>query len=165
VYVTVVQNPLNNPLPSEYAPSEEFQLHNAQPEGLVLPEKILVADDELDIRHLSKIILEEEGYEVSLATNGVEAIEKVEGELPHLVFLDDVMPEMTGLEVCSILKSQEKTKHIPIVISSALSVAIGNGKSRMYADDAGANGYLAKPFNGNELLSEVKKYLPLPQQE
>jgi CheY-like chemotaxis protein len=132
----------------------------------VLPEKkILVADDELDVRNLTKIMLEEKGYEVSLAANGVEVLQKVESELPDLVLLDDVMPEMTGWEVCSILKSQEKTKHIPVVMSTVLSVAIGDETSRRYADDAGADGYLAKPFDTDGLLSAVKKYLPLPQKE
>jgi CheY-like chemotaxis protein len=123
-----------------------------------LPKKILVTEDDLDIRNLLKIILEKNGYQVSLAANGVEALEKAESELPNLILLDVVMPAKSGWEVCKILKSQDKTKHIPIVIFTALSLMLGK-KSKGHAEEAGANGYLPKPFNENELLTEVKRYL------
>jgi CheY-like chemotaxis protein len=121
--------------------------------------KILVVDDELDIRNLAKMILEKNGYQVSLATNGVEAIRKAETELPDLILLDVVMPAKSGWSVCKILKSQEKTKHIPIVIFTVLSAAIGNDSSRKYAEEAGADDYLPKPFNKGELLTKVEKYI------
>jgi CheY-like chemotaxis protein len=123
-----------------------------------LPKKILVADDELDIRNLVKKILEKNGYQVSLATNGVEALQKAETELPDLILLDVVMPK-NGWDVCKTLKSQEKTKHIPIIIFTVLSVAIGDDSSWTYAEEAGANDYIPKPFNKEELLTKVKKYI------
>ena len=122
-----------------------------------MPHRILVADDESDIRNLTKIILEKNGYQVSLATNGVEALQKAEDELPDLILLDVVMPDKSGWEVCKILKSQEKTKHISIIISTVLSTTFGN--NGRYAEKARANGYLPKPFNEQELLTKVKKYL------
>ena len=121
--------------------------------------KILVVDDELDIRNLAKIILEENGYQVSLAANGAEALQKAESELPDLILLDVVMPARTGWEVCKTLKSQEKTKHIPVVIFSVLSKLLGDDVSRKHADESGCDGYIAKPFNTNQLLTEVKKHL------
>lgn len=121
--------------------------------------KILVADDELDIRNLAKIILEENGYQVSLAANGAEALQKAENELPDLILLDVVMPARTGWEVCKTLKSQEKTKHIPVVIFTVLSRLLGDDVSRKHAEESGCDGYLAKPFNTDQLLTEVKKYL------
>ena len=124
-----------------------------------MPKKILVADDELDIRNLTKMLLEKNGYQVSLAANGVEALRKAENELPDLIFLDVVMPAKSGWEVCKILKDQEKTKHIPIVMFSVLPVAIGDASSRKYAEEAGSNDSLPKPFNVNELLTKVKKYV------
>ena len=130
-----------------------------------MPKKILVADDELDSRNLAKMILENNGYQVSLAANGVEALQMAENELPDLILLDVVMPAKSGWTVCKTLKSQEKTKHIPIVIFTVLSVAIEDAKSRRYAEEAGADGYLPKPFDTDELLSEVKKYLTSPQKE
>lgn len=124
-----------------------------------MPEKILVADDELDIRNLAKMILEKNGYQVSLAANGVEALQKAERELPDLIILDVVMPAKSGWNVCKILKSQEKTKHIPIIIFTVLSVTLGDESSKKYAEEAGADGYLPKPFNTNELLTITKKHL------
>ena len=121
--------------------------------------KILVADDEVDLRNLAKIILEKNGYQVSLAANGVEALQKAKNELPDLIILDVVMPAKSGWEVCKILKSQDETKHIPVVISTVLSVAIGDESSRRHAQEAGADGYLPKPFNTNELLGVVKRRL------
>jgi DNA-binding response OmpR family regulator len=124
-----------------------------------LPKKILVVDDELDIRNLVKKILEKNGYQVSLATNGVEALRKAENELPDLILLDVVMPAKNGWQVCKTLKSQEKTRHIPIIIFTVLSLAIGDESSRRYAEEAGADDYVPKPFNKEELLTKVKKYI------
>jgi CheY-like chemotaxis protein len=106
-----------------------------------------------------KKILEREGYDVSLASNGVEALRKAEAELPDLIFLDVVMPAKSGWEVCKTLKSQDKTKHIPVVIFTVLSKLLGNDVSRKHADESGCDGYIAKPFNTDQLLTEVKKYL------
>ena len=119
--------------------------------------KILVADEDLDFRNLLKIVLEKNGYQVSLAADGVEAVEKAEKELPDLILLDVVMPAKTGCEVCKILKSQDRTKHIPIIILTILSATLESG--RTYLEEAGAEGYLQKPFNEDKLLAEVKKHL------
>jgi CheY-like chemotaxis protein len=124
-----------------------------------VPTKILVADDEPDIRNLVRMILEKNGYQVSLASNGVEVLQKAETELPDLVLLDVVMPAKSGWEACKILKSQEKTKHIPVVIFSVLSTILGDDVSRKHAEEYGCDGYLAKPFTPDGLLAEVKKHL------
>lgn len=105
------------------------------------------------------MILEKNGYQVSLAANGAEALQKAEDDLPDLIILDVVMPAKSGWEVCKTLKSQDRTKHIPIVIFTVLSIAIGDESSRKYAKEAGANGYLPKPFNTKQLLAIVKKHL------
>jgi len=124
-----------------------------------VPTRILVADDEPDIRNLVRMILEKNGYQVSLASNGVEALQKAETELPDLILLDVVMPAKSGWEACKTLKSQEKTKHIPVVIFSVLSTILGDDVSRKHADEYGCDGYLAKPFTPDGLLAEVKKHL------
>lgn len=124
-----------------------------------MPTRILVADDEPDIRNLVRMILEGEGYQVFLASNGAEALQKVEIELPDLILLDVVMPAKSGWEVCKTLKSREKTKHIPIVIFSVLSTVLGDDVSRKRAEEYGCDGYLAKPFTPDGLLAEVKKHL------
>jgi len=118
---------------------------------LTLPQKkILVADDELDIRNLTKIILEKNGYQVSLAANDAETLQKAENELPDLILLDASI----GWEVCKTLRSQERTKHIPIV-STALSIPLDKN-SKSYAQ---VDGHIPKPFNTEELLSEVRKQI------
>lgn len=120
-----------------------------------MSKKILVADDELDIQTLVKITLEKSGYQVLTASNGVEALQKAESELPDLILLDVVMPEKGGWEVCKILKSQEKTKQIPIIIFTVLSRSF----SEKYAEYAKPNDYLQKPFTNEGLLSKVKQYI------
>jgi DNA-binding response OmpR family regulator len=128
--------------------------------GSAMPrKKILVVEDELDIRNLVKMILEKNGYQVILARNGLEALREAIIELPDLILLDVVMPAKSGWEVCKILKSQDRTKHIPIIILTVLSLTLGDENSRRYAGEAGADGYVPKPFTANELLSEVKKYI------
>ena len=124
-----------------------------------MPTRILVADDEPDIRNLIRMILGGKGYEVSLASNGAEALQKAETELPDLILLDVVMPAKSGWEVCKTLKSQEKTKHIPVIIFSVLSQVLGNDVSKKHAEEYGCDGYLAKPFTPDGLLAEVKKLL------
>jgi len=124
-----------------------------------VPTRILVADDEPDIRNLIRMILGGKGYEVSLASNGAEALQKAETELPDLILLDVVMPAKSGWEVCKTLKSQEKTKHIPVIIFSVLSQVLGNDVSKKHAEEYGCDGYLAKPFTPDGLLAEVKKLL------
>ncbi len=123
-----------------------------------MPQKILVADDELDIRKLAQIILERNGYEVSLAADGAETLQKAENELPDLILLDVVMPGQSGWEICRILKSQDRARHISVVIFSA-SLTPGEEDSKRRAEEVGADGYLAKPFNASELVIEVKKHL------
>jgi len=130
-----------------------------------LMKKTLVADDELDIRNLTKIVLEQNEYQVSLTANGAEALQKAESELPDLILLDVVIPAKSDWEVCKTRKSQTKTKHIPVVIFTVLSKLLGNDVSRKHAEEYGCDGYLAKPFNANQLLTEVKKYLDQRKEE
>lgn len=125
-----------------------------------MPEKILVVDDEMDIRNLAKTILEAEGYTVLLAANGLEALQKAEHELPDLILLDVVLPAKSGWDVCKTLKAQAKTKHIPVIIFTVLSQPLGDEVSRKYAEESGCDGYLAKPFTRQGLLTEIKKQLP-----
>lgn len=118
----------------------------------------MVADDEPDTLNLVKVILEQEGYQVLVASNGVEALRRAETELPDLVMLDVVMPAKSGWEVCRTLKAQDKTKHIPVVIFTVLSATIGDA-SKMRAEEAGCDGYVTKPFTPEGLLAEVRKHL------
>lgn len=115
----------------------------------------MVVDDEPDIVTLVKKILERAGYWVSSASNGDQALEVVETEAPDLILLDLVMPGKSGLEVCKILKSQAKTKSIPVVMFTAL----GRDVDRKLSEWAGADAHFTKPFKRAQLLAELEAWL------
>lgn len=112
-------------------------------------------DDEPDILDLAKRILEGQRYQVITASDGDQALRTAETEVPDIIFLDVVMPDKSGLEVCKILKSQPKTKHIPVVMFTAL----GRDIDRKLTKEAGSNGHFIKPFTSEALLTEVKTHL------
>ena len=113
--------------------------------------RILVVDDEEDIRRISMKILERAGHEVDTASDGEEGLIKATTLKPDLIVLDLMMPGMSGLEVCKLLKMRSDTKHIPIIILSALNREV----DRTYAKEAGANLYMTKPFLVDELLVAI----------
>ncbi len=115
----------------------------------------MVVDDEFILRDLMRTILEEEGYRVIAASNGEEALTKADNERPDLIILDLMMPGKSGLEICKILKSQSETKHIPVVIATAL----GREVDRTMTKAAGADAHFMKPFSALALLTEVKHQL------
>jgi DNA-binding response OmpR family regulator len=116
-----------------------------------------VADDEPDILNLAKLMLEKEGYLVSTASDGEETLQKAEAEMPDIILLDIVMPGKTGLEVCKILKAKHKTRNIPVVMFTVL----GQDVDRKLAREAGCDGYFAKPFTLESLLTEVRRTILL----
>ena len=118
-------------------------------------DKILVVDDEADILSLVKLILETEGYGVITSASGDRALELIQREVPDLVVLDLLMPGKSGLEVCRILRNQGRTKHVPIVVLSAL----GRDVYVKLTKEAGADAHLTKPFTRTELLGEVRRCL------
>jgi DNA-binding response OmpR family regulator len=118
-----------------------------------MAEKILVVDDERDVRGLLSDFLTEEGYRVILATNGAEAIGLAELENPEVILLDINMPGINGIEVCKKLKAQEKTQFIPIIIITALE------DSGFIAYLEGADDFVSKPFNLVELTFRVRSML------
>jgi DNA-binding response OmpR family regulator len=118
-----------------------------------MAEKILVVDDERDVRGLLSDFLTEEGYRVIQATNGAEAIGLAELENPEVILLDINMPGINGIEVCKKLKAQEKTQFIPIIIITALE------DSGFIAYLEGADDFVSKPFNLVELTFRVRSML------
>ena len=103
---------------------------------------------------IMQMILEDD-YELECVENGVECLKSIEKRIPDLLLLDFAMPEMDGLEVCKHLRSDEKTKDLPIVMVSgyASKKHISNGFK------AGVNEYVTKPFKPEELLKVVELYL------
>lgn len=120
-----------------------------------MPDKILVVDDEPDILDLAKKTLLESGYQVIEAYSGDEALIKANLEIPDLIILDVVMPGKSGLDVCKVLKTQDRTKHIPVVMFTVL----GRNSDRQLSIQCGADGHLVKPFESEDFLAEIRKYL------
>jgi len=113
--------------------------------------KILLADDEENIRLLGAKLLREAGYEVVLAVNGEEAISKAISEKPDLVITDIRMPQRNGFEVCKALRSDPVLSHVPILILSAL----GDEFNKLTGFEGGANDFITKPFKVEELKERV----------
>jgi CheY-like chemotaxis protein len=117
--------------------------------------KILIAEDERDIRDLVAFTLRFAGYEVFTAANGEEAVELAPNVNPDLILMDVRMPRMTGYEACRIMKLNPALKDIPIVFLSAK----GQETEIQQGLDAGAEEYLLKPFAPDQLTSHVKTIL------
>ena len=120
--------------------------------------KVLVVDDEFHITTLLQVALESEGYEVMVANNGVEALELVELKTPDIILLDINMPRMDGWTVCERLKSDERTKPIPIIIVTAYV----QPEHREKSFKVGANDFVEKPFDVVNLLAKIAKFLANP---
>lgn len=119
--------------------------------------KILVAEDERDIRELITFTLNFAGYEVVGAANGEEALELAKAAKPDLILMDVRMPRMDGYDACIQMKATESIKDIPIVFLSAKGqeVEVRTGL------EAGAAEYILKPFSPDQLIERVKAHLEL----
>ena len=117
--------------------------------------KILIADDEPNQLELMAFNLNRCGFSFIKASNGDEALQLIEEHSPDLVILDWMMPNMSGIEVCRILRSRAETKQIPIIILSARS----EDSDKSLGLDTGADDYISKPFSPKELISRVKALL------
>jgi CheY-like chemotaxis protein len=117
---------------------------------------VLVADDEPALLKVLKLRLEIEGFEVALAEDGAAALQRIRQRRPDLVVLDMMMPEMNGLEVVHELKRDEALRDLPVIILSARRL----DREVTAALDAGADRYVAKPFDTQELLREIRELLP-----
>lgn len=117
--------------------------------------RILVVDDEPDIRMLVRITLDGEGYDVVEASNGEEALEQIAREEPDLVFLDLRMPGIDGWGVLDRLSENGELERIPVVVVSAHA---SHGSSQR-ALSLGCRGYISKPFDPDELLQAAERFL------
>lgn len=132
----------NMPIPEELAKEDKF--------------RVLVIDDDPKILKMIKTILSgEEDFEVSTADSGFQAGVLISNWLPDLVLLDILMPEMDGFEVSRQLKSDDKTKDIPIIAITVLKDPKEIKKMRSF----GITDYISKPFKSEELVNKVKKHL------
>jgi two-component system alkaline phosphatase synthesis response regulator PhoP len=123
--------------------------------------KILVVDDEPDITEIISFNLTKEGYEVYTAKDGNEAIEKVKKILPDLLILDIMMPGKTGMEVCTLLRSQPQFQNTLIIFLTALN----DENSQIKGLECGADDYISKPISQKVLLSRVNAIFRRTQKE
>jgi len=117
--------------------------------------KILVAEDERDIRELIAFTLRFAGFEVELASNGAEVVEKAPDVIPDLILMDVRMPRMTGYQACEALKENPITRDIPVVFLSAK----GQESEIQEGLEVGAMEYILKPFAPDELTAQVHRIL------
>jgi two-component system phosphate regulon response regulator PhoB len=120
----------------------------------VMP-KVLVVDDEPDAVELIEFNLKNTGFEVMTASDGAEALKKSRAQIPDLIVLDLMLPEVDGLEVCKILRRDPATSAIPIIMLTAKAAEI----DRVLGLEIGADDYITKPFSPRELVLRVKNLL------
>lgn len=120
-----------------------------------MDEKILIVDDEPDIVKVIQHRLETEMYKTAVAYDGQQALEKVKSEKPNLIILDIIMPKTDGFAVCQKIKKDPETAKIPIVILTAKTALSDKEQGFSY----GAEAYLTKPFDLEELVNLVKQML------
>jgi two-component system alkaline phosphatase synthesis response regulator PhoP len=117
--------------------------------------KILVVDDEIYIVHILDFSLGMEGYEVITALDGDQAIEKARAEKPDLIVLDIMMPKLDGYETCKMLKADEATRDIPVILLSAK----GRNVDQKIGFEVGADDYITKPFSPRKLVERINAIL------
>ena len=117
--------------------------------------KILVVDDEIYIVHILDFSLGMEGYEVSTALDGEQALEKARAEKPDLIVLDIMMPKLDGYETCKILKGDPATRDIPVILLSAK----GRNIDQKIGFEVGADDYITKPFSPRKLVERINGIL------
>jgi two-component system sensor histidine kinase/response regulator len=121
---------------------------------------ILIVDDEPDVFDVLEGILFTQGYQLRYAANGLDALKFLKNNIPDLIILDLMMPDMDGMEVCRHIKENSAFKHIPIIMVTALS------SKSVLADcmEAGADDFMSKPVNALEVRARVRSMLRLKQQ-
>ena len=124
--------------------------------------RILVVDDEPDFCSIVQGQLENEGFEVEVAYNGVEGIEKVRANPPDAIVLDVMMPEKDGYEMCAELKDDESCCEIPIILLTAVASHVTSTRYT-HADGMSteADDYIAKPASAEEITDSVKRLLEI----
>ena len=115
--------------------------------------RVLLAEDHRDTADLIKFGLEMLGYEIKVAKNGLEAVNKASSECPDLIIMDILMPVMDGFQATSQIRQNPKTKDIPVLAATAL--ATREDEERCLT--SGCNGYIAKPFTCRQLAKAIKQ--------
>ena len=124
--------------------------------------RILVVDDEPDFCAIVQMNLEKEGFEVEVAYDGVEGLEKVKANPPDVIVLDVMMPEKDGYKMCKEVKADERFAHIPVIMLTAVGDHVTSTRySHADGRSMEAEDYLAKPASAEEITASVKRLLGL----
>jgi two-component system alkaline phosphatase synthesis response regulator PhoP len=119
------------------------------------PKKILIADDNENIREALTYLLEDEGYKLWLAKDGAETLKKVREVRPDILFLDIMMPEVNGYDVCRTIKADAALKSTYVIMLTAKGQVAEQERGR----EVGADEYIVKPFSPMEILTKIKNIL------
>ena len=123
-------------------------------------QKILIVEDEKDIRELLELNLQKAGFQTQSASDGQEALQKIKQSPPELILLDLMLPQLDGKELAKILKSREETREIPLIMLTAKTEEV----DRVIGFELGADDYIPKPFSPRELVLRVQAVLKRTQQ-
>lgn len=115
--------------------------------------KILVVEDHADLLEMLRLQFKEEGFAIATATDGVEAVRKARALTPDLILLDVMLPELDGFAVCELLRKDESTRQIPIIMVSGLSGQL----PRCAGIEAGATDFVSKPITPANLVIRVRQ--------
>ena len=117
--------------------------------------KILVVDDSPTELALITLPLKKEGFDVISAVDGEEGLIKIDSEKPDLVILDVILPRKNGFQICRQIKTQPETKNIPVILLTSRS----QDSDKFWGMKQGADEYMTKPFNSEELLAAIKRFI------
>ena len=120
-----------------------------------MKKKILLVDDTQTVLMSEKMMLAGQGFEISMAKNGVEAIEVVTADPPDLILLDIMMPEMNGIEFCRRVKENPETRAIPVIMVTTK----GEQEKVEESFAAGCNDYVTKPIDKLQLLTKIRNFI------
>lgn len=119
--------------------------------------KVLIIDDDPDVRTVMNLLMKKQGYEVETASRKEEVFEKLENFHPSVILLDVLLSGADGREICQEIKSNERTKNIPVMMVSAHPSAGGNYESY------GADDFIQKPINSESLLEKIDRLINVPK--
>ena len=153
--VSIVENvQVNSSMPGPSTLREEFIEDNIKANGPDAKPLLLIVEDHIDLRKFICLCLGTE-YEYLEAGNGKEGLQLAIAELPSLVLSDIMMPEMDGVELCNKIKQDHRTNHIPVILLTAKA----SEESKLHGLDRGADDYIIKPFNKDELVLKIRNQI------
>ncbi len=123
--------------------------------------RLLIVEDDQDISNMLRIYFSSQNYEVDAAYRGADALEKTRSNLPHLIVLDIMLPDIDGFEVCRILRTNTRTSHVPIIFLTQKD----ERSDKLQGLELGADDYITKPFDIEELKLRVSRAISRAQQQ